>query len=259
MGEAVGAYATKKEAEAAAGEMTGRQLYTAMAMAQSQRRASQALAARGIKGIKYLDGMSRDGKGNGHNYVVFSGDDVAIERTMFSRSTVADAVRDFSQAGARNAFLDAVTTHGGTNLWTRTVGTQYHKAKANPGTFGRVFDAVQDYIKDTSVFANRAADNAPSLLPKLDSWLDLKKGGLRYHGAKPADTAKAGEAIFRGTLDKVLYDEGTLRNEFGLNDLQVGLYREFRAAVDESLDGMAKSEIIRLAGDDGRAVRTRVS
>jgi len=117
---------------------------------------------------------------------------------------------------------------------------------------------VQDYIKDTSVFANRAADNAPSLLPKLDSWLDLKKGGLRYHGAKPADTAKAGEAIFRGTLDKVLYDEGTLRNEFGLNDLQVGLYREFRAAVDESLDGMAKSEIIRLAGDDGRAVRTRV-
>jgi len=117
---------------------------------------------------------------------------------------------------------------------------------------------VQDYIKDTSVFANRAADNAPSLLPKLDSWTDLKKGGLRYHGAKPADTAKAGEAIFRGTLDKVLYDDETLASRFGLNELQRGLYREFRRAVDESLEGMAKTEILRLAGDDGRAVRTAV-
>lgn len=172
--------------------------------------------------------------------------------------TVAAAVRDFSQAGARNAFLDAVTTHGGTNLWSRTVGTQYHKAKTNPTTFGRVFDAVQEYIKDTSVFANRAADNAPSLLPKLDSWLDLKKGGWRHHGAKPADTAKAGEAIFRGTLDKVLYDDETLASRFGLNELQRGLYREFRLAVNESLDGMTKSEMLRLAGDDGRAVRAEV-
>jgi hypothetical protein len=177
---------------------------------------------------------------------------------MFSRSTLADAVTNFSQAGARNAFLDAVTTHGSTNLWGRTVGTQYHKAQTHPHTFGRVFDAVQDYIKDTSVFANKAADLAPSLLPKLDTAADLMKGGLLRHGADPKDAAKAGEAIFQGTLGKELYSAATLRSRFGLNEKQIGLYREFRAAVDESLQGLGKTEILRLAGDSGRAVREAV-
>lgn len=176
----------------------------------------------------------------------------------FSRSTLADAVTNFSQAGARNAFLDAVTTHGSTNLWGRTVGTQYHKAQANPHTFGRVFNAVQDYIKDTSVFANRAADLAPSLLPKLDTYKDLTKGGLLRHGADPKDTAKAGEAIFKGTLDKVLYDDAALRSKFGLNDAQIGLYKEFRAAVDQSLEGLGKTEMLRIAGAAGLAVRADV-
>ncbi len=40
--------------------------------------ASEALAAAGIKGIKYLDGVSRSNGEGTHNYVVFSGDDVAI-------------------------------------------------------------------------------------------------------------------------------------------------------------------------------------
>ena len=171
----------------------------------------------------------------------------------FSRSTIADAVTNFSQAGARNAFLDAVTTHGSTNFWGRTVGTQYHKAQTNPTTFGRVFDAVQSYIADTSVFANRAADLAPSLLPKLDTMRDLVKQGV-----DPADKAKAGEAIFQGTLDKVLYDDATLKSQFGLSAKQIGLYREFRAAVDQSLEGLAKTEILRVAGEAGRAVRDAV-
>ena len=173
-------------------------------------------------------------------------------QAAFSRS-IGDAVRDFSQQGARNAFMDAVTSHGSTNLWTRTVGTQYHKAKTNPTTFGPVFNAVQDYIKETSVFANRAADLAPSLLPKLDTFRDLKRDG-----ADPKDKAKAGEAIFKGTLDKEVYDDATLRSEFGLADKQIGLYREFRAAVDQSLEGLAKTEILRIAGDAGRAVREEV-
>lgn len=176
----------------------------------------------------------------------------------FSRSTIGDAVTNFSQAGARNAFLDAVTTHGSTNFWGRTVGTQYHKAQTHPRTFGRVFDAVQDYIKDTSVFANRAADLAPSLLPKLDTWRDLVKDGPLRHGADPKDTAKAGEAIFQGTLNKELYDDVTLRSRFGLNDKQVELYREFRSAVDQSLEGLGKTEILRIAGEAGRSVRADV-
>ena len=176
----------------------------------------------------------------------------------FSRSSLADAVANFNQEGVRNAFLDAVTTHGKTNLWGRTVGTQYHKAQTHPTTFGRVFNAVQDYIKDTSVFANRAADLAPSLLPKLDTAADLMKDGLLRHGADPKDTAKAGEAIFQGTLNKELYDDATLRSRFGLTPKQVELYREFRAAVDQSLEGLGKTEILRIAGEAGRSVRAEV-
>lgn len=175
------------------------------------------------------------------------------DNTAFSRSKLADAVANFSQAGARNAFLDAVATHGSTNFWGRTVGTQYHKAQGHPETFGRVFNGVQDYIKDISVFANQAADLAPSLLPKLDRMADLKRRGV-----DPKDKAKAGEAIFQGTLDKVLYDDATLRSQFGLSPKQIELYREFRAAVDQSLDDLGRAEILRITGDAGRAVRSAV-
>jgi hypothetical protein len=181
---------------------------------------------------------------------------MADARIAFSRtSAMAQAVQGFSQAGARNAFLDAVTTHGSTSFWGRTVGTQYHKAQKNPTTFGKVFDAVQDYISATSTFANQAADMAPSLLPKLDTWRDLRAGGLLRHGADPKDSAKAGDAIFQGTLNKELYDDPTLASRFGLNELQRGLYREFRAATDASLDGIGKAEMVRLAGRDAADIR----
>jgi hypothetical protein len=49
------------------------------------RAASLALAEAGIKGIKYLDGTSRDAGGGSYNYVVFSGDDVAIQQAFYSK------------------------------------------------------------------------------------------------------------------------------------------------------------------------------
>ncbi|URI11059.1 PLxRFG domain-containing protein [Aquincola tertiaricarbonis] len=137
------------------------------------------------------------------------------------------------------------------------LGTQYAKAKAHPDTFGRVFDAVQDYIKETSVFANAAADEAPSLLPKLDRLSDLWKDGLLRHGADPKDVERAAQAIFEGTLADKIYTEDELRAEFGLSDKQAGLYQEFRRAVDQSLTDVAKSEIVRIAGKEGERVVQR--
>lgn len=211
-----------------------------MAMSDDEIVRSFILPARAF--VQRSDGASADGAG----------------QPAFSRSALADAVANLNQEGVRNAFLDAVTTHGKTNLWGRTVGTQYHKAQTHPKTFGRVFNAVQDYIAATSVFANRAADLAPSLLPKLDTMADLTKDGLWRHGADPKDTAKAGEAIFQGTLNKELYDDATLRSRFGLTPKQVEIYREFRAAVDQSLEGLGKTEILRIAGEAGRSVRAEV-
>ena len=66
-------------------EMTGEGLYRDIAVSnRSDRAASLALLAAGIRGIKYLDGSSR-GKGDGdYNYVIFNDADVEIE-AKFSR------------------------------------------------------------------------------------------------------------------------------------------------------------------------------
>jgi hypothetical protein len=49
----------------------------------SDKEASDALASAGIKGIKYLDGTSRGAGDGSYNYVIFSGDDVAIRNTFY--------------------------------------------------------------------------------------------------------------------------------------------------------------------------------
>jgi hypothetical protein len=131
----------------------------------------------------------------------------------------------------------------GFNWWHRTIGTQYHKAKTNK-RFGRVFRSAQAYIDDTAFFANTAADQAPNLLPKLDRLADVRK----RLSLSPADEAAVSKAVFTGTLDDRVYSEAELRADFDLNDRQIGLYNEFRAAVGLSLDQLVSGEIIRYLG-----------
>lgn len=74
-------------------EYTGQQLYEGQVRdgvtfdnkprSDAQRDASLALAAAGVKGIKYLDGTSRSQGEGSYNYVVFSGDDVAIRNQFY--------------------------------------------------------------------------------------------------------------------------------------------------------------------------------
>jgi hypothetical protein len=98
LGDAVGAFATKKEAQAFIENATGRQLYTALAATRSPRGASAFLNEHGVKGIKYLDGGSR-GAGDGtHNLVVF--DDSIVKVTHKDGTPVSDAERStFLQGG----------------------------------------------------------------------------------------------------------------------------------------------------------------
>lgn len=56
----------------------------------SEKDVSLMLKANGIAGVKYLDGMSRDGSGGSFNYVVFDDADVEIDEILFSRA-VGDA------------------------------------------------------------------------------------------------------------------------------------------------------------------------
>lgn len=64
-------------------EKTGEQLYRALSGLGNDKFASVYLASWGIKGIKYLDGGSRRAGDGTYNYVVFSGDDVAIKNQFY--------------------------------------------------------------------------------------------------------------------------------------------------------------------------------
>ena len=129
------------------------------------------------------------------------------------------------------------------NWWHKGPGTQFHKATVS-SLFKAVFDIAQDYIHDTSAFANRAADFAPTLLPSLSKFTDL----FKRLSLKPVDQAAAADAIFTGTLDNVVYSEAEL-DRMGLTEKQKSLYAEFRMAVDKSLDQLVAAEVARLVGE----------
>ena len=98
----------------------------------------------------------------------------------------------------RNAVMDRFRDAGAkVSWWDKTLGTQFDKAKRLPA-FGKVFDRVQQYLEDTSTLANEAADQAPSILPKLDSVRDVWDAAKRGLNDKDRDAIKA--PIFEGTL-----------------------------------------------------------
>ena len=156
------------------------------------------------------------------------------------------------------------------NWWNRTVGTQYNLAQKNP-EFKRVFDAVQTFINDVSAYATQAADLAPNILPKLDGIRDVLKKPLSAEDVKALR-----DPVFGGTLKYmrdengeivetddvqaagVVFTDEELRDMFGLNDRQIGLYREFRQATDRSLTDLALSDMIRYIGEDGVDIREAV-
>lgn len=68
------------------------------------------------------------------------------------------------------------------------------------------------------------------------------------------------ESIIEGKYKSTFLQAGTvftdkeLREKFSMDDAQIALYREFRAATDKSLTDLALSEMQRLAGKDGTSI-----
>jgi hypothetical protein len=242
------------------------------------------------------------------NYVVF--DDSAVEiRAQFSLR--ADTAPDYLKA-ARQAVSDSITAPGTISWWSKTVGTPYHLAQKHP-EFKRVFDRVQDFLGDVSAFATEAADRAPTILPKLETWKDILKTAIsaedtkavgrpvwegtlmwvRGEDGKPVPLSekeaeaqgmkadeKAQEMLRRGLLREnvlkmwqglpleqfqanvetryrnvmlkagIVWTDAELKSMFHLDARQIGLYREFRAAVDHSITQLALSDMLRYAGKD---------
>lgn len=97
-------------------------------------------------------------------------------------------------AKAREVVTDLFNAPGKLNWWHKSVGTQYNLAQRS-APFKRVFDRVQDFINDVSYHATQAADLAPNILPKLDTWRDV------FRSPVSAEDNKAIAApIFEGTL-----------------------------------------------------------
>lgn len=112
---------------------------------------------------------------------------------LFARATGAKDV-DALKAKATDALNDLFNVPGKLNWWQKTVGTMYDLAERNP-EFKRVFDAGQAFINDVSAYATQAANLAPRILPKLETWRDIGKSPL-----SAADTKAIAAPIFEGTL-----------------------------------------------------------
>lgn len=91
---------------------------TAAARKAGEREASLFLATLGIKGIRYLDGSSRNAGDGSHNYVVFDGEHTEIQGAMFSRTSQTDTPA-FRKWFGKSAVVDAdgrpLVVYHGTN------------------------------------------------------------------------------------------------------------------------------------------------
>ncbi|WP_017757006.1 PLxRFG domain-containing protein [Pseudacidovorax intermedius] len=179
--------------------------------------------------------------------------------------------RDFREK-AQNAVNDLFRSPGVVSWWHKSVGTMHDLAERSP-VFKRVYDSVQRFLQDVSYYATEAADLAPRILPKLDTLADLKKTALSAE-----DTKALSRPVFEGTLlwgrdaegklvkvadggaeeAGTVFTDAELKEHFGLTPEQIGLYREFRAATDKSLQRLGQAEMLRFGGKDTEALRDLV-
>ena len=96
--------------------------------------------------------------------------------------------------GAMQRVTDAFTAEGTVSLWHKTVGTMRNLAERSPA-FKPVFEAAQRFIDDVALMANDAADRAPRVLPRVDTWRDLAKKPINA-----ADNKAIAKPLFEGTL-----------------------------------------------------------
>ncbi len=125
------------------------------------------------------------------------GGNVATQ-TAYSRNLgeALTNIHGIDQQKVRNTLSDLMGNAGAkVSWWDKTLGTQYAKAQKFP-EFKKVFDSVQTYIEGVSTLANEAANEAPTILPKLETWRDLKNFGI-----KPEDAKAIAAPVFEGTLN----------------------------------------------------------
>lgn len=137
---------------------------------------------------------------------------------LFSRSKVGEYAR--TAAAELNKTFSAP---GGLSWWHKTIGTMYNLAERSPA-FKPVFDAAQGFVDDVSHYATDAAELAPQLLPKLETWRDIKKSPI-----SAADNVAVAKPVFEGTLTWARDEQGKPVPVQALIDAAAGLTAEQKA------------------------------
>lgn len=114
---------------------------------------------------------------------------------------------------------------------------------------------VDDLTKSAEAMS---AEQKASILLKAGK---IPEGVLAMWRGLPVDQFEANiESRYASQMLKpgVVWSDAELKTQFGLNPEQVGLYKEFRRAVDRSLDDTAKAEMLRFGGKDVDGLKAQV-
>lgn len=156
----------------------------------------------GFDGITHIGGGRRkDAEARHRVYIAFdpeqiksatgnNGDfDPSNPDIRYSRAGMGDLV-----SRATSELNKTFNAPGKLSKWHTTVGSMYNLAERSPA-FKPVFNAAQSFIEDVSYYAADAADLAPKLLPKLETWRDIGKSPVSAE-----DNKAVTKPIFEGTL-----------------------------------------------------------
>ena len=114
---------------------------------------------------------------------------------------------------------------------------------------------VEDLIKESKILSTD--DKIARLLRSKK----LQRGVLKmWQGMSPENLQKRVDSFYDKHLLKagVVWNDSELKQMFGLNDKQVGLYKEYRAAIDRSLDTLARADMLRFVGEDAKDIKDAV-
>jgi hypothetical protein len=147
------------------------------------------------------------------------------------------------------------------DLKKQPISAADNKAVAAP-----IFEGTLSWARDVDGKAVRVDDleaRYSGLTDEQKAWMLMRKGvvteaQLKRWQASPLDIySGAVRNRFEATFLKsgVVWTDAELKSIFGLNDSQIALYKEFRAATNESLDNMAKAQMLREAGKDAKDLR----
>lgn len=191
-----------------------------------------------------------DAGGSERHSKVTSGEVANVLRRLLSTDLAATGASDdgiqFSRSGLRAVAGRATkelnktfSAPGGLSWWHKTIGTMYNLAQRSPA-FRPVFESAQGFIDDVSHYASDAADMAPKLLPKLDTWGDIAKSPV-----SAADNKAVAAPIFEGTLLWTRNTSGKPARVADLAEAAASLSTEDKAAIlleqDKIPEGMLRA------------------